>query len=617
MKFHINKIVLWLKNGTQRELKFEANKVNVITGDSNTGKTAIYGIFDYCFFASTPDISQSIINENVLWYGIQFSINDKEYTIARAAHIGGKASSDYYFSSIGKIPEIVEANNSESTIKAIIETEFSIDGSITMPFGGRTIKAGSKISLRFFLLFNVISEDIILNKNVFFDKQNESRYREALERIFNIATGIESIVNVLNREEKDKLKKDLKRLEAKSLRLEQKSTEFNSEQEELIKQAKEYALIDSSLDFEDSIKQLEDVVSKVSAMATNTAELNEKDALEKELLFNERKIRNLIRFQSEYIEYKNNLKNIQDSLKPIEYLAENDSELLKTSIYSSVLDSFSQELKKIKSSRKSKTPVDNQVNDAITTLKRKNDQISEQLKILPDVVKNFNSEPEKLLFIGEIRSKTDLFSNNKGSISETTLTKTSELENEIDDIDVLDITESITLTAKLIEQLVASYMSVVSDALENYGDFLPIFNMQKKKLELMIPMTTHIESVGSSSNHMFLHLFLSLALQEVAFIKKSPFIAPFLIIDQPSRPYYGTENKTGDKLKHSDEAKITEAFKLLNSFIDERNKNNGEFQMIVFEHIPKRIIKEMENVHLVKEFFEGNALIPQSYLDEI
>ena len=65
MKFNIEKIILWLKNGKRREIKFLPNKVNVITGDSNTGKTAILEIIDYCFFASKSKISESMINENI------------------------------------------------------------------------------------------------------------------------------------------------------------------------------------------------------------------------------------------------------------------------------------------------------------------------------------------------------------------------------------------------------------------------------------------------------------------------------------------------------------------------------------------------------------------------
>ncbi len=52
MKFHIESLHLWLASGETRTLSFLPNKVNVITGASHTGKTAILDIFDYCFFAS-------------------------------------------------------------------------------------------------------------------------------------------------------------------------------------------------------------------------------------------------------------------------------------------------------------------------------------------------------------------------------------------------------------------------------------------------------------------------------------------------------------------------------------------------------------------------------------
>ncbi|BDU42409.1 hypothetical protein TUMSATVNIG3_12070 [Vibrio nigripulchritudo] len=44
MNFYIHKIVIWLKNGSKREVEFKNNKVNIITGSSNTGKTAILDI---------------------------------------------------------------------------------------------------------------------------------------------------------------------------------------------------------------------------------------------------------------------------------------------------------------------------------------------------------------------------------------------------------------------------------------------------------------------------------------------------------------------------------------------------------------------------------------------
>ena len=97
----------------------------------------------------------------------------------------------------------------------------------------------------------------------------------------------------------------------------------------------------------------------------------------------------------------------------------------------------------------------------------------------------------------------------------------------------------------------------------------------------------------------------------LAFVNKSSFLAPFLIIDQLSRPYYGKNNEKKN-MDSSDESKIKNAFKLLNEFIKQIHSENGGFQMIVLEHIPVEYVNNLENIHVVEEFFNGNALIPHS-----
>jgi hypothetical protein len=39
----------------------------------------------------------------------------------------------------------------------------------------------------------------------------------------------------------------------------------------------------------------------------------------------------------------------------------------------------------------------------------------------------------------------------------------------------------------------------------------------------------------------------------------------------------------------------------------------AEFQMIVFEHVPRTTFAGMDYVHLLPEFRNGEALIPQSW----
>ena len=53
MKFVIDKVVLWPKKSEQsfRTVDFKSDKINIITGASRTGKSAIIPIIDYCLGA--------------------------------------------------------------------------------------------------------------------------------------------------------------------------------------------------------------------------------------------------------------------------------------------------------------------------------------------------------------------------------------------------------------------------------------------------------------------------------------------------------------------------------------------------------------------------------------
>jgi len=615
MKYNIEKIILWLKNGKKRELQFKPNKINVITGDSNTGKTAILEIIDYCYFSSKSTISESMINENISWYGILININDKKYTIGRKALFEGNVSKEYYFSSIGEIPiETPESNNTQENIKSLIETEFNIDKSVSFPigYGSNNIKVGSKISLRYFLMFNTISQDLITNsQGTFFDKQNESRYRDALPRIFDIATGIEKIENILKKEKKAELEKNLIKLKRKEIEISKKSEYFQKEQKALIKKAKEFALINPDTIEKDAINELNNVVKGVVIEAGTGLE---KEKLEKERNIIKRKIKNLKDFTNEYSSFKKNLTEIEDSLKPIDFIKK-ETDVIKSDSFNNLISQLSKELSEIKEARKTKTPIDKQVLDEISLLNSKLTTIDSKLESLPRENKNFENDKNKYMFIGEIKAKINLYTKSDSSPTASVKKEIEKIEKELESITISDTETKRELTIKLIEEVIREYMITVGNAMENYKDFLPVFDYKNKSLLLRKPKTTFYENVGSSSNHMFLHLFFSLAMQEIIFKNKSPYVAPLLVIDQPSRPYYGDDGLRKADEDHSDDFKITQAFKLLDKFIAERNENEGEFQMIVFEHISKNLFKDMKNVYLVdSEFKGGNALIPTNMM---
>lgn len=615
MTFNINKIVLWLNNGKIRELEFMPNKVNLITGGSHTGKSAILEIVDYCFFSSKSRISESMINENVLWYGINISVNDKNYTIARESLSEGKVSDNYYFSSFGEIPLIVASNSSENAIKSILETEFKIDRDAKFPtnYGSNYIKAGTKISLRYFLMFNTISGNIIENdEGVFFDKQNDIRYKEALPRIFDLALGIETVENILKREKKAELENQLAKLIRKNKAISSKASDFNQERVEILQKAKEHNVVRDDAKVDEVIVELN---KAIKGFETEPTKNSDKQKLESSLYSLQRKIRNLKQFSSEYNKYKSSIKNLDDSLKPIEFLREKDSEIIKTSIFEQLVTSYTKDLTTIRKSYSSNTPIDRQVNDKIKDLEKELEIIKSKLDLLPKENKSFESEREKYFFLGQVKTKLEIFSSESSPVLTSYEEEIRALEAEIEQLIVLNTEEKRDLTIKLTEEIINEYIKESDNALANYSTYQPVFDYKNKTLLLRKPKTSYIENVGSSSNHMFLHLFFSLAMHEVIFKNHSPFVAPFLILDQPSRPYYGTNGQRKTDDPESDDYKIKKAFELLDRFIETRKSNNGDFQMIVLEHIPIETVNNLKNIHIVEEFFDGNALIPKSYIE--
>lgn len=492
-----------------------------------------------------------------------------------------------------------------------METAFSINKKISISYGADSIRLGSKISFRYFLMFNTISVNIIENDSgVFFDKQNIARYREALPRIFDLAVGIQTIENILKKEKKEALENQRLRIEKKNEFLSKKSSLFKSEQEAIVKQAKTYNIIDSNLDLESSLLSLDSLLFNKQENQDNktTYELDIEN-----IALTERKIYNLKRFSIAYENYKKTLQTTADSLRPIAYLQKHNADIVKTSIYGDVFNHLSDQLRKIKLACATNTPINKQVDDTITTLEQTLKELKDKQSITPEHYQSLHTEKEKYMFLGEVKAKLEIYNHQDKPRLELNKEEIAELNSRISKIKVDDIENSKELAIKIIEEIISEYIETVGSALVNYESYLPVFDYKTKSLSLRRPHSSNIEKIGSSSNHMFLHLFFSLAMQEISFINKSPFVAPLLIIDQPSRPYWGgnESSKAKQKLLDTDEFKIKKAFQLLDSYIDKRNKNDGEFQMIVFEHVPPSLFAGLDNFHLVEEFDNGgNALIP-------
>ena len=71
MYFQIREIILWPRRDDEpRRVKFELGKVNVISGASKTGKSAVIPIIDYCLGSDLCAIPVGEIRNACSWFGI-------------------------------------------------------------------------------------------------------------------------------------------------------------------------------------------------------------------------------------------------------------------------------------------------------------------------------------------------------------------------------------------------------------------------------------------------------------------------------------------------------------------------------------------------------------------
>ena len=282
MNFYIDKLLLWLKDGSLETLQFENDKVNIITGNSKTGKTAILEIIDYCFCGGrdTVTISHEHIGENVAWYGIRFHVNDKLYTIARGEISEGVFSKEYYFSQTGEIPEKPFEKLGEDELKRILEPEFAIDNEVTLSYGGRGIKRNSKLSFRFFLMFNTLSKDVIDNSKFFFDKLNIDRYRDVWPQLFDLAFKVIDPETVSTQNAIVDLQQELYQLEQNKKRAEKHESLRDEQIAKVVKRAKEAGLVDESVSIDEAFSELLLLTTdQASRLITNFSEEQESERL--------------------------------------------------------------------------------------------------------------------------------------------------------------------------------------------------------------------------------------------------------------------------------------------------------------------------------------------------
>jgi hypothetical protein len=119
VSFQILDIVLFGHDARRRVLHIRPGTVNIITGASKTGKSALIHIVDYCLGSGVCNVPEGIIRRTVQWFGLRLQLQDGQAFVARRAPGPGAASSSEVYYSVVSELEVPDAGELRQTTNVV------------------------------------------------------------------------------------------------------------------------------------------------------------------------------------------------------------------------------------------------------------------------------------------------------------------------------------------------------------------------------------------------------------------------------------------------------------------------------------------------------------------
>ncbi|HMJ05767.1 MAG TPA: DUF3732 domain-containing protein [Chthoniobacterales bacterium] len=223
MNVQLADLVLYAHDGRRRVVSFRTGAVNVITGSSKTGKSALIDIVDYCCGSDECRIPAGIIRNAVSWFGIRLQLDAGQAFIARRAPEKHQKASAACFVKIGTDVEIpafdaIQKNTNAEAITALLTEWAGFVENVHEPGSGET-RLPLAANIRHALMLCFQPQDEIIRRDQLFHKVSDSWMAQALQDVFPYLLGAVSDDFVRKREELRRLRDALRSKEREAAEL--------------------------------------------------------------------------------------------------------------------------------------------------------------------------------------------------------------------------------------------------------------------------------------------------------------------------------------------------------------------------------------------------------------
>ncbi len=222
MKTLIHEIGVIDKQGDKHPVNFKKG-LNVVTGKSSTGKSALIEIFDYCFGSGENTIPKGVITASAAIYYVALSVNGQDMVIARDPDIASKAffrrvesfnsddiDRDYFNSSYFRPLDEFKKHLRDFFLD-IDDVDESLAGRANRRFNAKAATP----SIRSFSSFILQHQNLVANKHALFYRFDEKEKRDQAIDHTKIFLGLVDQKYFHLSQEKERLSSEVRGLERK------------------------------------------------------------------------------------------------------------------------------------------------------------------------------------------------------------------------------------------------------------------------------------------------------------------------------------------------------------------------------------------------------------------
>ncbi|KIF09470.1 DUF3732 domain-containing protein [Xanthomonas citri] len=192
----IKSIHIYSHDGQRRDLPFKVDGLNVITGRSSTGKSALSEIIEYCMGRSTFNVPEGIIRDKVAWFAVIYQFSQEQVLIAKPSPTAGGTSCSTAMQRRGSqllAPDFKDlaVNTDDDAVVALLSRLLGIPENrtdVAIEHSRESYDANVKHTC--YYLFQ--KQGIVANKDQLFYRQNEAFQPQAIRDTLPILLGISS-----------------------------------------------------------------------------------------------------------------------------------------------------------------------------------------------------------------------------------------------------------------------------------------------------------------------------------------------------------------------------------------------------------------------------------------